>query len=162
MAGLSNATPSSSSRRKTRWAGVGSPIAIFQEVEMRPYTITCVPTSTTRSLGMREYSVVSSARPASQIEEPPCQRGISGSRWRRTPTSVPSLSKGGPRLRARSGEGETRFENLASLDRSASIQPELIPDDPIPGFARDVRHTRRCSALPLHAANPPEIDISYL
>ena len=44
---------------------------------MTPYTITCVPTSTTRSLGMRKYSVASSARPASQMKSRSCQRGIS-------------------------------------------------------------------------------------
>src|SRR5262249_56138648 len=41
------------------------------------YTITCVPTSTTRSLGMRKYSVASSARPASQMNSRSCQCGIS-------------------------------------------------------------------------------------
>ena len=36
-----------------------------------------MPTSTTRSLGMRKYSVASSARPASQMNSRSCQRGIS-------------------------------------------------------------------------------------
>jgi len=45
---------------------------------MRPYTITCVPTSTTRSLGMREYSVVSSARPASQMKSRPARAASPG------------------------------------------------------------------------------------
>ena len=75
VACIPGASPGSSLRRSSELVAKWIPAS---SAGMTPsHTITCVPTSTTRSLGMRKYSVASSARPASQMNSRSCQRGIS-------------------------------------------------------------------------------------